>query len=252
MTLPLEGLYVQIATPSLDKSYSEDYMLSLMNTKTVLEHHGARFEWLRYPGCSDLPHARAKILAKFTDHPQSTHLMKIDADMGWEPSDIVRLVVSNRDFAAGIGCKKKLPLEYCVGNFSDKDGSLEACLFKKTGDQLVGYPKSVGTGFVMITKSCALRLRHEYPELRYTDRFDKQDVWALYDPVIIEGQNGYRARHFDDFAFCHRWRKIGGTIAVFPDIHLKHEGTYTFEGSWMESDEVKKWMEMFSDKAAAA
>ncbi len=251
MNLPLDGCYIQVATPSIDKKYGEDYTISLMNTKTTIEHFGGVFEWLRYPGCSDLPHARAKILAKFTDHPHATHLLKIDADMGWEPADVIRMVTSGRDFVAGVGCKKKLPLEWCVGNFSDKDGKLEPCMFKKTGDQLVGYPKSVGTGFVMITKSCALRMRQEYPELEYTDRFDKEKVWALYDPIIVEGDNGYKARHFDDFAFCHRWRKIGGTIAVFPDIYLKHEGNYTFEGSWMDSDEVKTWMEAFDGKVAA-
>lgn len=252
MTLPLEGHHIQVATPSLDKKYGEEYVLSLMNTKTTLEHFGATFEWLRYPGCSDLPHARAKILAKFTDSPHSTHLVKIDADMGWNPHDIMRMITSGRDFVAGIGCKKKLPLEYCVGNFSDTDGHLEPCTFKKTGDQLVGYPKSVGTGFVMITKQCALRMRQAHDYLKYIDRFDNQEVWALYDPIILEGKDGYRARHFDDFAFCHRWRKIGGVVAVFPDIHLKHEGTYMFEGAWMESEEVKRWLGAFDETKAAA
>lgn len=246
----LEGLYVQVATPSLDNKFGGAYLQALMNTKTTLEHFGVTFDWVNYPGCSDLAHARNKILAKFAEHPRATHLMKIDSDMGWEPADVIRLLSSGRDFVAGVGCKKKLPLEWCVGNFSEQDGHLEPCTFKKTGDQLVAYPKSVGTGFVMISKLCALRMIREYPELAYTDRFDKQKVHALYDPVMI-GEGEHRSRHFDDFAFCHRWRKIGGVVAVFPDIHLKHEGNYTFEGQWMDSDEVKKWTGELYEQTAA-
>lgn len=241
---------MQVATPSLEGKFAGSYVQALMNTKTTLEHFGVVFDWVNYPGCSDLAHARSKILAKFTDHPKATHLMKIDSDMGWEPSDVIRLLSSGRDFVAGVGCKRKLPLEWCVGNFSEEDGHLEPCMFKKTGDQLVAYPKSVGTGFVMISKTCALRMRQAHPELMYVDKFDEEKVWALYDPVII-ANGDFRIRHFDDFAFCHRWRKIGGTVSVFPDIHLKHEGNYTFEGQWIQSEEVKKWINGAFDEAAA-
>jgi len=251
MTLPLDGLYIQVATPSLDGKYGSGYMTALMNTKTTLEHFGAVFDWVNFPGCSDLPHARAKILANFTDHAQATHLMLIDADMAWEPADVVRFINSNRDFVAGVGCKKKLPLEWCVGNFSEEDGHLEPAIFKKTGEQIVGYPKSVGTGFVMISKQCALRMRQAYPELKYTDQHDKKSVWALYDPIITVNGD-FRMRQFDDFAFCHRWRKIGGVVAVFPDIHLKHEGNYTFEGSSMDSEDVKNWKDMFNEATTQA
>jgi hypothetical protein len=244
MTLPLEGLFVQVATPSLDKKYGGEYVESLMNIRTTLEHFGAEFDWVKFPGCSDLPHARNKILAKFTDHPKATHLMKIDCDIGSDAKDVVRFITSQRDFVAGAGCKKQLPLEWCIGNNSEIDGKKEHCVFKKTGDQIVAYPKSVGTGFVMITKQCALRMRQAYPETMYIDMHDNEKVWALYDPVIIV--NGeHRMRHFDDFAFCHRWRKIGGVVAVFPDVHLKHTGMHTFEGSWMDSDDVKEWQKHF-------
>jgi len=253
MTLPLEGLFIQVATPSLENKYGGNYVDSLMNIRTTLEHFGAEFDWVKFPGCSDLPHARNKILAKFTDHPKATHLMKIDCDIGSDANDIVRFITSNRDFVAGAGCKKQIPLEWCIGNNSDVTGKKEPCVFKKSGDQIVGYPNAVGTGFVMINKQCALRMRQAYPELKYQDRFDGEDVWGLYDPVYY-GTNELKFRDFDDFAFCYRWRKIGGVVAVFPDIHLKHSGIHTFEGSWMDSDAVKEWNRTFNevsgDKAA--
>lgn len=254
MTLPLEGLCIQVATPAHSNQYGGNYVESLLNLRVTLEHFGAEFDWVKFPGCSDLCHARNKIIAKFTEHPKATHLMKVDCDIGFDPNDVVRFIASNRDFVAGAGCKKQIPLEWCVGNNSELDGKKEHCVFKKTGEQIVAYPKSVGTGFVMITKQCALRMRQAYPDTMYTDMFDQEKVWGLYDPIII--RNGeFSMRHFDDFAFCHRWRKIGGVVAVFPDVHLKHSGMHTFEGSWMDSDDVKEWQKHFaqevkSDKAA--
>lgn len=247
MGLPLEGLFVQVATPSLDKKYGGEYIESLMNIRTTLEHFGAEFDWVKFPGCSDLPHARNKILAKFTDHPKATHLMKIDCDIGSDAKDIVRFITSNRDLVAGAGCKKQIPLEWCVGNNSETDGKKEPCVFKKTGDQIVAYPKAVGTGFVMITKQCALRMRQAYPKLKYKDRVDGEDVWGLYDPVYY-GTDEVTWRDFDDFAFCYRWRKIGGVVAVFPDVHLKHSGMHTFEGSWMDSEDAKEWQKHFDQE----
>lgn len=237
MTLPLEGVYVQIATPSAENKFGGSYLESLLNTRATLEHFGAEFGWVNYPGCSDLCHARNKILDMFAKHPKATHLLKIDADMGWSHNDVIRMINSKRDFIAGVGRKKKINPEYCVGNYSDADGTLEPGMFKKVGDDLVGYVKAVGAGFVMITKQCALRMIHEYPDLMYVDQHDNEKVCAVYDPIII---GNHRQRIFDDFAFCYRWRKIGGVVAIFPDINLKHEGSHTFEGKWVESDDVKK------------
>lgn len=243
MILPLEGVYVQLATPSHDNRFGGNYLQSLRETEELLNHFGAGFIWVNYAGCSDLCHARNKLLDKFAKHPQATHLLLVDCDIGWNPHDVIRMINSKRDFIAGVGRKKEEKPSYCVGNYSDEDGSLEPGMFKRVGEDLVGYVKAVGTGFVMKSKQCALRMIHEYKDLMYVDFHDKQEVVGVYDPIII---GKHRQRLFDDFAFCYRWRKIGGIVAVFPDINLKHEGRYTYEGRWVDSDDVKNIVKDFS------
>lgn len=234
MTGPLSHIYVQIATPAGDDKFGRDYVTALMNTKTTLEHFGAQFHWAVYPNCSDLCHARNKILGEFVRAEKYTHLLKIDSDMGWEPSDVMRMIGFNKDFIAGVGCKKKLPLEWCCSNRSDDAGIQQPVEFHTEGETLLAELNYVGAGFVLITRECALKMLEAHKDLDYVDCYDHHRECGLYDPVtLINGD--YRERYFDDFAFCYRWRKIGGKVYIIPDIHLKHTGNYTFEGKWEES-----------------
>lgn len=230
---PLEGKYVVLATPSHDDRYAGCYVSSLINAKKALEHFGAGFRWFLYPKCSDLCHARNMIHEFFATCEEATHLMMIDSDMGWDYHDIIRMLMLNRDFVAGVGCKKKIPAEWCAGNFDETTGEVLPLLAQILEDgTILAHPMTVGGAFVMISKMCALRMRQAYPELKYSCRgHDNMDVYALYDPVILPSGD----RFFDDFAYCHRWRKIRGTINVLPDILLKHEGSHTFEGKWSDS-----------------
>lgn len=231
---PFSHIYVQVATPAGDGRFGGDYVTSLMNTKTTLEHFGAQFYWAYFPNCSDLCHIRNKILGEFVRAEKYTHLLKVDSDMGWEPADVMRMLTFNKDFIAGVGCKKKIPAEWCVSNRSDINGETLPVVMHPNGDTLLAEVQYVGAGFVLISRACAIRMLEAYRDLSYIDCYDKVREVGLYDPVTIINED-YRERYFDDFAFCYRWRQIGGKVYVIPDIHLKHMGNYTFEGQWTDS-----------------
>jgi hypothetical protein len=229
--MPFSHIRLQLATPSSGNRFCGDYVTSLINTRTTLEHFGAAFDWATYPGCSDLCHARNKILGNFM-RKDFTHLLLIDDDMGWEAKDVVRMLSFDKDFIAGVGCKKKLPLEWCVSNRADKDGSIETLNMQQNPDgTYIAQPNYVGAGFVLMKRECCQRMIENYEDLAYTDPFDNQKEYGLYDPVRLP----YGERYFDDFAFCYRWRQVGGEVNVLPDIHLKHLGNHTFEGAWISS-----------------
>lgn len=238
MTAPFAHISLQLATPSADNRFCGGYLESVINTKTTLEHFGAQFSWANFPNCSDLCHARNKILGQFVQAEKYTHLLKVDSDMAWEPSDVMRMLSLNKDFIAGVGCKKKLPLEWCVSNRSDENGEQQTLVMRQQGETMLAEPAYVGAGFVLLSRTCALKMIDAYLDTAYVDCYDKKTEYGLYDPVIIVN-GSYRERYFDDFAFCYRWRKIGGIVNVIPDIHLKHTGNYTFEGKWEQSFEYE-------------
>src|SRR5262249_57481873 len=45
--------------------------------------------------------ARANLVALFLDDPLATHLLFVDADIGFEPDQVLRLIASGADVAAG-------------------------------------------------------------------------------------------------------------------------------------------------------
>lgn len=235
-TKPLSHINLMLATPSSSDQYCGDYVESLVQTKAEIEHFGGKFAWQKYPGCSDLCHARNKLLGNFVREKQYTHLLKVDDDMGWQASDVIRLLLLNKEFVSGVGPKKKYPTEWCCSNRSDDAGIQTMPKFYMENDTFLSELNYVGAGFVLLSQECATKMTDAYQDLMYVDFNDKLPEVGLYDPVyLINGD--YRERYFDDFAFCYRWRKIGGKVLVVPDIHLRHNGNHRFEGKWEESFE---------------
>ncbi len=90
----------------------------------------------------------------------------------------------------------------------------------------------IGGAFVMISRDCAERMVKAYPELEYIAP-DGETDYAVFDPIILK-ENGQKRRLSEDYAFCYRWRKIGGKVEAKMDVTLTHTGSHTFKGSLLE------------------
>ena len=221
----LAGVSLYVATPSGDGTFDRVYVRSLMQTIDKVRSAGGKIDWAEMPYCADLSLARNRIFGAFMSSPH-THMLMSDADIGWHPDDALRLLMTKLDFVGGAGPKKHYPLRFCIyskdesgrpmlGEFSDATQTLEV-----TG---------IGTGFLMISKAAGERMQQAYPELIF-DPGEGQTEYGLFDPLIEN-----RRRFSDDFAFCRRWRAIGGKVHVMPSIRLKHVGSHCFEGSLLET-----------------
>jgi len=92
-----------------------------------------------------------------------------------------------------------------------------------------------GTGFMLIRRSAAERLVAAYPETKYRAQHTypapaaaSHNQYNLFDCLIEPETKTYLS---EDFAFCHRWRAIGGTIWLDTMSRLRHVGAYEFQGS---------------------
>jgi len=162
--------------------------------------------------------ARNTMVAKFLANPDSTHLMFIDADIGWEPWHLLVLLNRDVDVIGGLYPMKSLPIKWCVNGF---DGAEEGA------DGLQEVSKT-GTGFFLVK-------RHV---------FDKINAHPATKPFINDiglpvELNPYMKTYFDtavrenryyseDWTFCENWRDLGGRIWVDKRVLLRHTGTYTF------------------------
>lgn len=224
---PLSHLSVQFATPCGNHSYVREYVRSFHNSACVLIECGAKVDWAEFPGCADLALARAKIFGNFlrSDH---THLFMIDSDQGWHYDDVVRVLLTGKDFVGAAGPKKTHPLQFAANNCSDEGDLLP---LKSEPDTGLVQVTEVGLAFMAISKSCAQKMADAYPELAFDDPPNKE--YALFDSFIVGDKT--KRRLSEDFAFCHRWRRIGGQIYLLPDVRLQHVGTSVWEGALIQN-----------------
>lgn len=220
----LSGVSLYLTTPSGDGTFDRNYVRALLQTIDKVRAAGGKIDWGEMPYCADLSLARNRIMGAFMAGPH-THMLMVDSDIGWHPDDVLRLLGTKLDFVGGAGPKKLYPLRFCIyskdeagrdmiGEFSDATQTLEV-----TG---------IGTGFLLISKAVGERMAQSYPDLAF-DPGEGQTEYRFFDP-LVEG----RQRFSDDFAFCRRWRAIGGKVHVMPSIRLRHVGAHCFEGSLLE------------------
>ncbi len=225
---PLADYSIQFATPCGDSRYDREFVKSFHNAACVLIELGAKVDFAEFPGCADLALARAKIFGNFL-RSNHTHLLKIDSDMGFHYDDVVRLILMKKDFVAAAGPKKTAKLEFAANNCSD-DGTelLPHITDPETG--LISCTE-VGSAFVLLSKHCVQCMADFYQDLAF-DGDNGVKEYAVYDPMIV-GEKKKR-RLSEDFAFCHRWRKLDGMIWLLPDVHLTHAGRAVWEGALIQ------------------
>lgn len=226
---PLAGISIQTSTPCGDGKYVRGYLSSFHNTQCVLIEMGAKVDFAEMPFVSDIGLARSKIFSNFL-RSQHTHLLMIDSDMIWSFHDVVRLILADKDFVGAAGPKKKWPIEFAANNCND-----EGELLKVDWDGETNLVKvtEVGLAFALITKACAQKMADAYQDLKFPGDGGK-DEYSLFDSFIV-GTGERRRRLSEDFAFCHRWRRIGGEIFLLPDVVLGHVGSHTWSGQLIDA-----------------
>lgn len=150
-----------------------------------------------------IPRGRNALVARAMANPLATHLMFIDSDILFEPSDVLALLQENVDVIGGGYPKKSLPVDYvinpCPDGFQD-DGKVEVL--------------RLGTGFLLIRREVFVRLAEANPHLKYTDDCGLDPslnpyLYAYFDCGLVPGHDVYMS---EDWMFCNRWRDLGGKV----------------------------------------
>lgn len=220
----LDNISLLITVPSHDGKYEAAFLRSLMGTRDMLASTKAKFEFAELNYCADIALARARLFGTFL-RSNHTHMLTIDADMGWMPQDVLRLFEHGYDFVCAAGPKKKYPLEFAFesatpeGHPKPMRASADGLSFEITG---------AGMAFTMISRACAEKMAARYAKLQF--EVDNGVVeYGLFDPYYVG-----KKRCSEDYSFCRRWTAIGGKIHMLPHIRMKHVGPHTFEGCLMD------------------
>lgn len=199
-----------------------------------------------------------------------THLMFIDADIHFDPRDIIALLALDKDIIGAPYPKKSIKWPSVIEAVKRKPDIQPAEVEKVTGDYVfnavagtgqfsVAEPLEVmeiGTGMMMVKRHVFEKWQNQYPEYSYKpdhigqEHFDgKRYIHAFFDCIIDrkreitikEDLNNRKAGEVvvvggsdrylsEDYFFCQQWRNMGGKIHLCPWMRTKHVGTYAFTG----------------------
>src|SRR5947207_9487317 len=152
-----------VATPCFGGQVSSIYAGSIFHLqRAVRSRSNIDLSVLMRDGDALITRARANLVTLFLDNPSATHLLFVDADIGFEPDQIFRLIESGADVVAGVypikrvnWTKARRAIEGSRPNLAA--ASLDYVLEIDNPDRVVvvngfGRVRYAGTGFLMIQR----------------------------------------------------------------------------------------------------
>ena len=214
----LKTTRVHICMPCYGGQLTESTFMSYIKWSNTARQLGIDWTMETLTNESLISRARNTLTAKFLHNKDSTHLLFIDADIGFEPWHILVLLNRQVDVIGGLYPMKSLPIKWCVNGIEGAEEGVDG----------LNEVSKTGTGFLLIKR----------------DVFEKLNAHPATKPFINdiglpEELNPYMKTYFDtavrenryyseDWTFCENWRDLGGKIWVDKRVLLRHTGTYTF------------------------
>ena len=235
-----EPLHLFIATPCYGGMVYQRYMQSICALLLAAQNDGSRVSVQLLGNDSLITRARNTLVSMFLDS-DATHLMFIDADIGFSPEEVVRLIRHDKPVAAG-----SYPLKIFHSGPEVADHVLAGERLATATLRYVGTPlkagegdngfataEYAGTGFMLIRRDALERMIKAYPETRFSAAHDRSEpsespnLYALFDCMIDPETREYLS---EDYTFCRRWRDIGGEVWLDMQSRLQHTGPWEFAG----------------------
>ena len=239
-----------VATPCYGGQCLGLYTKSCLDLQTTCIQYGIEVRYSFIFNESLITRARNYLVDEFL-RSGCTHLLFIDADINFNPQDILALLALDKDISGGPYPKKSInwgnvvnAVKKNLDNPNFKVGELE----NVTGDYVfnpvpgttsfnVSEPVEVmeiGTGFMMVKREVFDKYKEEYPHLNYRPdhigqaNFDgSRYIHAYFDTIIDPASHRYLS---EDYMFCQNARAIGYKIWLMPWMKTTHIGTYGFQG----------------------
>ena len=222
----LKTTRVHMCMPCYGGQLTEQTFMSYIKWSNTARQLGLDWTVETMTNESLISRARNTLVSKFLFTKESTHLMFIDADIGWEPWHLLVMLDAQKDVIGGLYPMKSLPIKWCVNGIPGQP--------EPAADQNLIEVSKTGTGFMLIKRDVFEKL-DAHPA---TKPF-KNDIGlppeldpymkTYFDTAVREGRY-----YSEDWTFCENWRDIGGQVWVDKRVLLRHTGTYTFDHAAQE------------------
>jgi len=223
-------IHLHIGIPCYGGMVSEPTMTSLLKFVLMAQRVGLHWSLDTMVNESLITRGRNNLMAKMMSNTKATHFMFIDADIRFDADSIFQMIVYEKEVIGGLYPKKSIPSNYVINLLSQTQ--IQGDIF--TVD-------TMGTGFLIFQRSVYEKLCAAYPNTKYVDDvgLGKQfepNMYAIFDTEIDE-KGHYLS---EDWLFCRRWQKLGGTIWAHNKVLLNHIGHYEYKGDLSQMPDFAK------------
>ena len=251
----LRDKHIFIATPCYGGQIGEPYFRSMMRLAILCNKYDIQFTVSTLANESLITRGRNTLVSFFMEHPEATHLFFVDADIEFDPNDMLRMVAYDKDIVVGAYPKKAINWSSIVEAARNNQEENEHTIEGHSSNYVVNFDflkdekgnpqpqiqirdnliklKDAGTGFMCIKKDVIQKMFDKHPDLKYANdinvdqKFEKH-MYALFDCIIDPESRRYLS---EDYTFCRRWQEMGGEVFLDPRTALNHVGHYTFRGN---------------------
>lgn len=184
---------------------------------------------------------RNRLCKAFLDVPDATHLLFVDADIAFDPQDVVKMLASGKPL---VGCPYAMK-QYdwqAMASTASAGGDVTSDTLRRAGTRAVlnivdDAPADVGefvrvhemgTGLLLIAREVLERMMEAWPNDFAVDDMPSS-INARYHVFFRAGLqlDGHRYLS-EDYFLCDRWRQLGGEVWALRTAKTAHYGMHAF------------------------
>ena len=231
-----------VGTPCYGGMLTEDYLHGILQLQNFCLENKIGLNVQTLGQESLVTRARNTLVANFLDNEKFTHLLFIDADIGFSPDNLKRYFEYDKDvicapYPMTLISWKLLP--QLIKDGKDYQNLCHPYVLNLANKGEIKVDKGfaevldAATGFMLIKRECLIKMKEAYQDLKYVSdqilngkEFNSENTYLFFDTMKDE-DGRYLS---EDYAFSRRWQKIGGKIYADIGSNLSHTGQYRFSG----------------------
>lgn len=232
---------IMLATPTLFRVPTVEYLSSVLRTTNLLAQHGIIMDTCFVGGDAFIAKARNGLVQSFINTWGTEYacdmLLFIDDDQSWDEHAVLRAALDPHLIIAAAVPKKMdpaTPAEPQTFNNVMLDTTPDGQCYVENG---MLRATQIGSGFMAIKRAAIEKMMQAYPQ-RYApgdgglhalhfNFFEAKIIWDEKDPMVTGQFWG------EDLVFCKKWCALGEYIWVDPNVQMEHIGRKTWSGNFL-------------------
>ena len=254
----MADIKILLATPCSGETVTTTYLRTILKLSAQAPRLNPKLSLVvQTLSIADIYKARNFLAASFMADLSFTHLFFVDADIGFEPRLLEKMLRFDRPFVAALYPYRTLNLRRfhdVARQVGDPELAERLALEFVMGQSVVGESvngaaptytvnagfvrtKTIGAGVMLLKREVFETLKKAHPELMTAPNQMPYSMMGIKEPVLqcfasLQLEDGNFLS--EDISFCYRWDRCGGKIWACVDEDVTHVGQTAYRSAYID------------------